>query len=234
MATDQDLYGFFCISKNGTIISSQKGIFRTNCIDCLDRTNVVQGLLAKRILHIQLIKFNIIGENESIESNDEIYNVFRKVWADNGDIMSIQYAGTGALKSDFTRTGKRTSYGLMRDGFNSLYRYYLNNFYDGYRQDSIDLFLGNYKLPLVDGALVDLSAVNLVQDQRLLILPIFGLGTFSMFIISLLIPAETLQEQFSYVLFWGFATICTLGIMIYFGKELVNAPKLVQNKYKNE
>jgi len=25
------------------------------------------------------------------------------VWADNGDILSIQYAGTGALKSDFTR-----------------------------------------------------------------------------------------------------------------------------------
>ena len=36
-------------------MSAQQGSFRTNCIDCLDRTNVVQGLLGKRILHIQLI-----------------------------------------------------------------------------------------------------------------------------------------------------------------------------------
>ena len=234
LANDQDLYGFFCVNKNGNLISSQKGVFRTNCIDCLDRTNVVQGLLAKRILHIQLIKLNIIGENEAIESNLELHEVFKKVWADNGDVMSIQYAGTGALKSDFTRTGKRTKYGLMRDGFNSMYRYYLNNFYDGYRQDSIDLFLGNYKFPIVDGAFIDLSAVDIDHDKRLLVLPILGLATFSMFLISLIIPAETLQEQFSYVLFWGFATISTLVIMLYFGKELVNSPRLVQNKFKNE
>ena len=73
--------------------------------------------------------------------------------------MSIQYAGTGALKSDFTRffnvfycdkdqyiedfdyflklrLGKRTTYGLMRDGVNSLQRYFINNFYDGFRQVS--------------------------------------------------------------------------------------------------
>jgi hypothetical protein len=58
--------------------------------------------------------------------------------------MSIQYAGTGALKSDFTRSGKRTTYGMVRDGVNSLTRYILNNFYDGFRQDSIDLFLCNH------------------------------------------------------------------------------------------
>ena len=59
--------------------------------------------------------------------------------------MSTQYAGTGALKSDFTRSGKRTTYGLMRDGVNSLQRYIINNFYDGFRQDSIDLFLCNHQ-----------------------------------------------------------------------------------------
>ena len=32
----------------------------------------------------------------------------------------------------------------MRDGVNSFQRYILNNFYDGFRQDSIDLFLGNH------------------------------------------------------------------------------------------
>merc|ERR1712235_71370 len=67
------------------------------------------------------------------------------VWADNADACSTQYAGTGALKTDFTRTGQRTKLGLLMDGKNSAIRYYKNNFCDGYRQDSMDFFLGNYE-----------------------------------------------------------------------------------------
>jgi hypothetical protein len=32
----------------------QRGIFRTSCIDCLDRTNVVQSMIARQILERQL------------------------------------------------------------------------------------------------------------------------------------------------------------------------------------
>ena len=35
------------------MIALQEGVFRTNCIDCLDRTNVVQGLLARKSLMYQ-------------------------------------------------------------------------------------------------------------------------------------------------------------------------------------
>lgn len=34
-------FSFFWVS-GGVIMSQQKGVFRVNCIDCLDRTNVVQ------------------------------------------------------------------------------------------------------------------------------------------------------------------------------------------------
>lgn len=56
------------------------------------------------------------------------------VWADNADVVSVEYSGTGALKTDFTRTGKRTQLGVLSDGINSLIRYYKNNFADGFRQ----------------------------------------------------------------------------------------------------
>ena len=46
--------------------------------------------------------------------------------------------------------------------------------------------------------------------------------------------SETYQEQLGYVLFWGFATFCTLGIMLYYGKEIVDTPKLVHRKTKKE
>ena len=42
------------VSKDGGILCQQDGVFRTNCMDCLDRTNVVQGMLAKITLEEQL------------------------------------------------------------------------------------------------------------------------------------------------------------------------------------
>ncbi|CAI8040078.1 Phosphatidylinositol-3-phosphatase SAC1 [Geodia barretti] len=129
---------------SGTILSVQQGVFRTNCMDCLDRTNVVQSLLAHRALQDQLQKMNLLGDNEHIEEYKGFEYVFKNVWADNADVCANQYAGTGALKTDFTRTGKRTFLGLLKDGYNSAVRYYYNNFNDGYKQDAIDVFLGNY------------------------------------------------------------------------------------------
>ena len=58
------------------------------------------------------------------------------VWADHADTISKAYSGTGALKTDFTRTGKRTKEGAVQDGINSVMRYLKNNFYDGSRQVS--------------------------------------------------------------------------------------------------
>lgn len=44
-------------------------------------------------------------------------------WADNADVISEQYTGTGALKNDFTRTGKRSVKGIATDGLNSMRRF---------------------------------------------------------------------------------------------------------------
>ncbi len=60
---------------------------------------------------------------------------FRFAWSDNADAMAKLYAGTGALKGDFTRRGKRTKQGLMADGANSMKRYYMNHFRDPTRQE---------------------------------------------------------------------------------------------------
>ena len=64
------------------------------------------------------------------------------MWANNGDVISRQYAGTNALKGDFTRTGERNLSGMMKDGVNSASRYYLNQFRDAFRQATIDLVTG--------------------------------------------------------------------------------------------
>lgn len=136
LAHEQDEYGVFHVKGDGTILSTQIGVFRTNCIDCLDRTNVVQSMLAKRSLRQVLEKLGILHMGQTLESAMAFESLYKNVWADNADMISIQYSGTGALKTDFTRTGKRTIQGAMQDGINSLTRYYKNNLKDGFRQVS--------------------------------------------------------------------------------------------------
>lgn len=133
-------YGYF-VKHKSEIIQLQNGVFRTNCIDSLDRTNVVQSLIAQQVLKQIFDRFKITVSLIDRSSVD----MFKNTWADNADLLSIQYAGTSALKTDFTRTGRRTYAGSVKDGLNSLNRYVVNNFYDDYRQDAIDFFLGKQK-----------------------------------------------------------------------------------------
>ncbi|XP_036402985.1 phosphatidylinositide phosphatase SAC2 isoform X1 [Megalops cyprinoides] len=122
------------------VICQQEGIFRVNCMDCLDRTNVVQAAIARVVMEHQLKKLGVMPPEQPLPL--KCYRIYQIMWANNGDTISRQYAGTAALKGDFTRTGERKLAGVMKDGVNSANRYYLNRFRDTYRQAVIDLMMG--------------------------------------------------------------------------------------------
>ncbi|KAM7252033.1 hypothetical protein ACFE04_023916 [Oxalis oulophora] len=67
--------------------------------------------------------------------------LWKKLWAEQGDEVSLEYAGTHALKGDLVRFGKQTIGGMIKDGMSALARYYLDNFHDG---DALDLISGRY------------------------------------------------------------------------------------------
>uniref|UniRef100_A0AAR2KQS1 SAC domain-containing protein n=1 Tax=Pygocentrus nattereri TaxID=42514 RepID=A0AAR2KQS1_PYGNA len=123
------------------VICTQDGIFRVNCMDCLDRTNVVQAAVARVVMEKQLKKLGVMPPEQPLPL--KCYRIYQVMWANNGDTISRQYAGTAALKGDFTRTGERKLAGVMKDGVNSANRYYLNRFRDAYRQAVIDLMMGH-------------------------------------------------------------------------------------------
>lgn len=163
---------YFMIDGHNNIISQQDGVFRVNCIDSLDRTNVVQSLIARNVLTQQLRELQVLPTNVfDLDHFDSFAHEYRNIWADNADVLSTEYAGTGALKSDFTRTGKRRLKGKLEDGLNALTRYYKNNFEDGFKQDAIDLLLGKYQVkpnegliepsPLAQRNLLKIFAVSL-------------------------------------------------------------------------
>ncbi|CAJ1066585.1 phosphatidylinositide phosphatase SAC2-like isoform X2 [Xyrichtys novacula] len=122
------------------VICKQEGFFRVNCMDCLDRTNVVQAAIARVVMEQQLKKLGVMPPEQPLPL--KCYRIYQIMWANNGDTISRQYAGTAALKGDFTRTGERKLAGVMKDGVNSANRYYLNRFRDAYRQAVIDLMMG--------------------------------------------------------------------------------------------
>ncbi|KAI6178217.1 SAC domain-containing protein [Aphelenchoides besseyi] len=131
--------GFCWIDKCGQMVREQKGVIRTNCVDCLDRTNVVQSAISQNICATQARKLGLIEPFE--ETPGVLVQVLQQMWADHGDCISKQYAGTSALKGDVTRAGKRKLMGLMKDGYNSASRYYLSHVRDAQRQRAIEALI---------------------------------------------------------------------------------------------
>ncbi|EOA25320.1 hypothetical protein CARUB_v10018637mg [Capsella rubella] len=136
--------GYFLLNEKGEKMKEQLGVVRSNCIDCLDRTNVTQSMIGRKMLELQLKRIGVFGAEETISSHLNFDERYKILWANHGDEISIQYSGTPALKGDFVRYGHRTAHGVLKDGWSSLVRYYLNNFADGTKQDAIDLLQGHY------------------------------------------------------------------------------------------
>lgn len=120
-----------------TLLKQQNGCIRTNCMDCLDRTNVIQSQIAFIVLTNQLLKLGL-----QLPDYPEIHQKFKHMWADNGDDISRCYAGTNALKNDFTRNGQRDITGFAKDAGNSVQRLYLTMVRDEYTQRILNVIHG--------------------------------------------------------------------------------------------
>jgi uncharacterized membrane protein YgcG len=131
--------GVTTIDEHGRVLESQTGVVRVNCIDCLDRTNVVQSMIAMRALDAQVAKLGLVG----VAPNGE---AFRSVWSEQADALSQAYTSASALKTDFTRTGKRSLAGRIGDSLTSVKRLMNRAFTDAEKQEMLDVFLARRTL----------------------------------------------------------------------------------------
>lgn len=108
--------------------SEQVGTIRTNCLDCLDRTNCVQTFLGLEVLAEQVRQLGMADKKQTVSRFEE---VFRQMWVNNGNEVSKIYAGTGAIQG-----GSK-----LMDGARSAARTIQNNLLDNSKQEAIDILL---------------------------------------------------------------------------------------------
>ncbi|KAL1808949.1 hypothetical protein ACET3Z_025939 [Daucus carota] len=123
----------------------QKGVLRTNCIDCLDRTNVAQyayGLIALgRQLHALGVK-----DSSKIDLDDPLADDLMRFYERMGDTLAHQYGGSAAHNKIFSqRRGQWKAATQSQEFFRTLQRYYSNAYMDAEKQSAINLFLGYFQ-----------------------------------------------------------------------------------------
>ncbi len=83
---------FYLNAAQGTVVKSQSGTVRTNCMDNLDRTNVAQAALAKWTVSKMLRELGVIPEGAGVDDYEAFSKDFRErrsFWSDNQAIQSL-------------------------------------------------------------------------------------------------------------------------------------------------
>ncbi|XP_029451142.1 LOW QUALITY PROTEIN: polyphosphoinositide phosphatase [Rhinatrema bivittatum] len=122
----------------------QTGVLRTNCVDCLDRTNTAQFMVGKCALAYQLYSLGLI-DKPNLQFDTDAVRLFEELYEDHGDTLSLQYGGSQLVHrvKTYRKIAPWTQH--SKDIMQTLSRYYSNAFSDADRQDSINLFLGVFQ-----------------------------------------------------------------------------------------
>ncbi|GMQ07998.1 hypothetical protein CsSME_00051942 [Camellia sinensis var. sinensis] len=129
----------------GKLPKFQKGVLRTNCIDCLDRTNVAQYAYGLVALGHQLYELGLVDE-PNMDMDSPLPDDLMRVYETMGDTLALQYGGSAAHNKIFSRRrGQWKAATQSQEFFRTLQRYYSNAYMDAEKQDAINVFLGHFR-----------------------------------------------------------------------------------------
>ncbi|GAQ79856.1 Sac domain-containing Phosphoinositide Phosphatase [Klebsormidium nitens] len=122
----------------------QSGVLRTNCIDCLDRTNVAQYAYGLAALARQLHALGFLS-SPRLDPESEVAGILMDMYQEMGDVLALQYGGSAAHNMVFPeRQGLWKATTQSRELLKTIRRYYSNAYTDAEKQDAINLFLGHF------------------------------------------------------------------------------------------
>ncbi|KAL5225871.1 hypothetical protein ABZP36_012510 [Zizania latifolia] len=143
----------------------QKGALRTNCIDCLDRTNVAQYAYGLAALGHQLHTLGSV-ESPELDLDSPVARHLMHFYERMGDTLAVQYGGSAAHNKIFSAKRGHLKFAIQsQEFFRTLQRYYSNAYMDAYKQASINLFLGYFQPHQGKPALWELEHVAVLGDN---------------------------------------------------------------------
>lgn len=83
------------ILENHPVAMFQNGVLRTNCIDCLDRTNVAQYAYGLVALGRQLHSFGFTN-SPKMDLDNPLAEELMQAYESMGDTLALQYGGSAA------------------------------------------------------------------------------------------------------------------------------------------
>ncbi|TKC44094.1 hypothetical protein EI555_008134 [Monodon monoceros] len=103
------------------------GVLRTNCVDCLDRTNTAQFMVGKCALAYQLYSLGLI-DKPNLQFDTDAVRLFEELYEDHGDTLSLQYGGSQLVHrvKTYRKIAPWTQH--SKDIMQTLSRYYSNAF----------------------------------------------------------------------------------------------------------
>ncbi|XP_023514175.1 phosphoinositide phosphatase SAC2-like isoform X1 [Cucurbita pepo subsp. pepo] len=133
------------ILENHPIAMFQNGVLRTNCIDCLDRTNVAQYAYGLVALGRQLHTLGLT-DSPNIDLDNPLAEDLMRAYENMGDTLALQYGGSAAHNKIFSqRRGQWKAATQSQEFFRTLQRYCSNAYLDAEKQRAINVFLGYYQ-----------------------------------------------------------------------------------------
>ena len=120
----------------------QTGLIRTNCVDCLDRTNTAQFMIGLNAMRQQLYALGVLEAPGQLEMDSAAFHLMEELYEDHGDTLALQYGGSQLVNriQTYRKSSPWTTH--TRDILNTVARYYSNSFTDAEKQAAINVFLG--------------------------------------------------------------------------------------------
>merc|ERR1719397_2459376 len=125
-------------------VVKQTGVIRTNCVDCLDRTNTAQFAVGLCALGFQLTALGVVP-SPRLEIETDCVRMLEEMYEDHGDTLALQYGGSALIHriKTYRKQSPWTSKG--NDIMQTMRRYYSNTLSDAEKQNTMNLFLGVFQ-----------------------------------------------------------------------------------------
>ncbi|EPY41340.1 hypothetical protein AGDE_02585 [Angomonas deanei] len=138
-------------AKNGTemVKQGQQTVFRVNCLDCLDRTNLLQSQIGHIMLDHMIAYVTDAGEatirQRKDPHQDSAHRALNFLFAQQGHALSYLYTNVTFHFQYYLLYGKKNNpWDMLWAAFISGMRFIHQNFFDGRKQDAVSVVTGQH------------------------------------------------------------------------------------------